>query len=117
MRRMDKITGRSDDMMIIRGVNVFPSQIEEEILKLDECSPHYQIELYTENQMDKMRVLVELKPQYGQIQDDERASVAVKLAHNIKSYIGVTSIIELRSVGGVVRSEGKAVRVVDKRSR
>jgi len=117
MRRMDKITGRSDDMMIIRGVNVFPSQIEEEILKLDECSPHYQIELYTEHQMDKMRVLVELKPQYGQLSDDERASVAGQLAHNIKSYIGVTSIIDLRSVGGVVRSEGKAVRIVDNRSR
>jgi phenylacetate-CoA ligase len=117
MRRMDKITGRSDDMMIIRGVNVFPSQIEEEILKLKECSPHYQIELYTAKQMDKMRVLVELKPRYGQIQDDERALVAGKLAHNIKSYIGVTSTIELRDEGGVARSEGKAVRIVDKRSR
>jgi phenylacetate-CoA ligase len=117
MRRMDKITGRSDDMMIIRGVNVFPSQIEEEILKLKECSPHYQIELYTEKQMDKLRVLVELKPQYGQIRDDERALVAGKLAHNIKSYIGVTSAIELRDEGGVARSEGKAVRIVDKRSR
>jgi phenylacetate-CoA ligase len=117
MRRMDKITGRSDDMMIIRGVNVFPSQIEEEILKLKECSPHYQIELYTAKQMDKMRVLVELKPQYGQIQDDERALIAGKLAHNIKSYIGVTSTIELRDEGGVARSEGKAVRIVDKRSR
>jgi len=117
MRRMDKITGRSDDMMIIRGVNVFPSQIEEEILKLKECSPHYQIELYTEKQMDKMRVLVELKPRYGRLSDDERASVAGKLAHNIKSYIGVTSTIELRGEGGVARSEGKAVRIVDKRSR
>ncbi len=117
MRRMDKITGRSDDMMIIRGVNVFPSQIEEEILKLKECSPHYQIELYIEKQMDKLRVLVELKPQYGQIRDDERALVAGKLAHNIKSYIGVTSAIELRDEGGVARSEGKAVRIVDKRSR
>ncbi len=117
MRRMDKITGRSDDMMIIRGVNVFPSQIEEEILKLKECSPHYQIELYTEKQMDKMRVLVELKPRFGQLSEDERASVAGKLAHNIKSYIGVTSTIELRDEGGVARSEGKAVRIVDKRSR
>ena len=117
MRRMDKITGRSDDMMIIRGVNVFPSQIEEEILKLKECSPHYQIELYTEKQMDKMRVLVELKPRFGQLSEDERASVAGKLAHNIKSYIGVTSAIELRDEGGVARSEGKAVRIVDKRSR
>ncbi len=117
MRRMDKITGRSDDMMIIRGVNVFPSQIEEEILKLPECSPHYQIELYTEKQMDKMRVLVELKPQCGQLSNEERAAVTGKLAHNIKSYIGVTSVIELRDVGGVARSEGKAVRIVDKRSR
>ena len=117
MRRMDKITGRSDDMMIIRGVNVFPTQIEEQILKLKECSPHYQIELYTEKQMDKIRVLVELAPQHDQLPDDERAAIAGKLAHNIKSYIGVSSSIELRNVGGVARSEGKAVRVIDKRSR
>ena len=117
MRRMDKITGRSDDMMIIRGVNVFPTQIEEEILKLDECSPHYQIELYTEKQMDKLRVLVELRPNDSLLSDEERASVAGKLAHNIKSYIGVTSTIILHNEGGVARSEGKAVRIVDKRSR
>ena len=117
MRRMDKITGRSDDMMIIRGVNVFPTQIEEEILKLKECSPHYQIELYTEKQMDKMRVLVELAPKYGHLADEEQAAVAGKIAHNIKSYIGVSSIIELRQEGGVPRSEGKAVRMVDKRTR
>ncbi len=117
MRRMDKITGRSDDMMIIRGVNVFPTQIEEEILKLKECSPHYQIELYTEKQMDKLRVLVELTPEHDQMSNDERSQLAGKLAHSIKSYIGVTSTIELRNVGGVARSEGKAVRVVDKRSR
>jgi len=117
MRRMDKITGRSDDMMIIRGVNVFPTQIEEEILKLAECSPHYQIELYTEKQMDKMRVLVELKPGNDSISDQDRAGIAAKLAHNIKSYIGVTSSIELFNEGGVARSEGKAVRIVDKRSR
>ncbi len=117
MRRMDKITGRSDDMMIIRGVNVFPTQIEEEILKLKECSPHYQIELYTEKQMDKLRVLVELAPQFNQLADGQRTAIAGQLAHNIKSYIGVSSTIELRNVGGVARSEGKAVRVVDKRSR
>lgn len=117
MRRMDKITGRSDDMMIIRGVNVFPSQIEEEILKLKECSPHYQIELYTEKQMDRLRVLVELAPEYDRLSSEERTVVAAKLAHNIKSYIGVSSIIELRDKGGVARSEGKAVRIVDKRSR
>ena len=117
MRRMDKITGRSDDMMIIRGVNVFPTQIEEEILKLKECSPHYQIELYTEKQMDKLRVLVELAPQFNQLADEQRTAIAGQLAHNIKSYIGVSSTIELRNVGGVARSEGKAVRVVDKRSR
>lgn len=117
MRRMDKITGRSDDMMIIRGVNVFPTQIEEQILKLKECSPHYQIELYTEKQMDRLRVLVELTPQHDQLPDEKRAAIAEQLAHNIKSYIGVSSTIELFNVGGVVRSEGKAVRVVDKRTR
>lgn len=117
MRRMDKITGRSDDMMIIRGVNVFPTQIEEQILKLKECSPHYQIELYTEKQMDRLRVLVELTPQHDQLPDEKRAAIAGQLAHNIKSYIGVSSTIELFNVGGVVRSEGKAVRVVDKRTR
>ncbi len=117
MRRMDKITGRSDDMMIIRGVNVFPTQIEEEILKLEECSPHYQIELYTDKQMDRMRVLVEVAPQHNQLSDEERVSIAAKLSHNVKSYIGVTANIELRDVGGVARSEGKAVRIVDKRSR
>ena len=117
MRRMDKITGRSDDMMIIRGVNVFPTQIEEEILKLMECSPHYQIELYTEKQMDKIRVLVELTAECAQITEDERTVVAGKLAHNIKSYIGVSSKIELRNRGGVPRSEGKAIRVIDKRTR
>jgi phenylacetate-CoA ligase len=117
MRRMDKITGRSDDMMIIRGVNVFPSQIEEQILKLEECSPHYQIELYTENQMDRMRVLVELAPKHNQISDDEKTAVAGRLKHNIKSYIGVSTTIELRNEGGVARSQGKAVRLVDKRNR
>jgi phenylacetate-CoA ligase len=117
MRRMDKITGRSDDMMIIRGVNVFPSQIEEEILKLEECSPHYQIELYTENQMDKLRVLVELSPKHQGLSDTEKTAVAGRLTHSIKSYIGVSSIIELRSTGGVARSAGKAVRMVDKRTR
>lgn len=117
MRRMDKITGRSDDMMIIRGVNVFPTQIEEEILKLKECSPHYQIELYTEKQMDKLRVLVELAPKYDCLSEQEKAVVAGKLTHNIKSYIGISSTVDLRNEGGVARSEGKAVRLVDKRSR
>ena len=67
--------------------------------------------------MDKIRVLVELSPQHEHMRDDERTSLAEELAHNIKSFIGVTSTIELRNVGGVARSEGKAVRVVDNRSR
>ncbi len=117
MRRMDKITGRSDDMMIIRGVNVFPTQIEEQILKLEQCSPHYQIELFTEKRMDRMRVLVELAAEFNQLAEDQRSQVAAKLAHNIKSIIGVSSIIELRDVGGVARSQGKAVRIVDNRIR
>jgi phenylacetate-CoA ligase len=85
--------------------------------KLTECSPHYQIVLYTEKQMDKIRVLVELTADCAQLSDEERAAVAGKLAHNIKSYIGVSSTIELLNRGGVARSVGKAVRVIDKRTR
>jgi len=115
---MPVIRYRTRDLTrLFRGVNVFPTQIEEEILKLKECSPHYQIELYTEKQMDKLRVLVELAPKHNALSDAEQIVVAGKLAHNIKSYIGVSSIIELRREGGVPRSEGKAVRVVDKRTR
>jgi phenylacetate-CoA ligase len=101
MRRMEKITGRSDDMLIIRGVNVFPSQIEELILKQPGLSPHYVLEVSKDGPLDHLTVLVE-----GD--DDSRAG----LRHSIKSYIGIAADVKL---GSIERSIGKAKRVIDKR--
>ena len=116
MRRMEKITGRSDDMMIIRGVNVFPSQIEELILKRAELAPHYQCVLTREGPMDDLKVLIETKP--GVSPDSIEARAAAKqLQHEIKVYIGSSVAIELKAEGGVERSQGKAQRVVDLRGK
>ncbi len=114
MRRMDKITGRSDDMMIIRGVNVFPSQIEEQILKIADLSPHYQIEITRDNKMDSLSVNVEVRR--NNITGSEREKLAGKLKQHIKSLIGVSSKINILDENSVARSQGKAQRVVDKRN-
>ncbi|HEY0826028.1 MAG TPA: phenylacetate--CoA ligase PaaK [Ramlibacter sp.] len=114
MRRMEKITGRSDDMMIVRGVNVFPTQIEELILKDRLLAPHYQCILTREGPLDSLTVAVEVAA--GVAHDGADAqSAAEKLAHHIKSFIGTSARIELRPAGGVERSMGKAKRVVDQR--
>ena len=112
MRRMAKITGRSDDMMIIRGVNVFPSQIEELILGCPALAPHYQIELTRPDRMDQVRVLVECRP--GAC-EEERLVDGKRLAERIKRMIGVTVAVDVRPDGGIARSEGKAKRVIDLR--
>jgi phenylacetate-CoA ligase len=101
MRRMERISGRTDDMLIIRGVNVFPSQIEELILKHPELSPHYVLEVSKDGPLDHLAVIVE----------GSRAALPA-LAHDIKSYIGISA--EVR-IGEVERSIGKAKRVIDKR--
>ena len=101
MRRIEKITGRSDDMLIIRGVNVFPSQIEELILQQPGLAPHYVLELTKQGPMDHLTVIVEGEP-----------SATAGLAHSIKSYIGISADVR---IGTVERSIGKAKRVIDKR--
>ncbi len=113
MRRMEKITGRSDDMLIVRGVNVFPTQIEEQILKVKGLAPHYQIVLTREARMDEMEVLVEAAPATAHA--DARQKSAADLAHLVKNLIGVTAKITVTDPGGIERSQGKARRVVDKR--
>ncbi len=114
MRRMEKITGRSDDMMIVRGVNVFPTQIEELILKRPELAPHYQCILTREGAMDCLTVAVETRP--GLALDSPAVQGAARqLQHEIKAYVGTTAEIELRTEGGVERSGGKAKRVLDRR--
>lgn len=112
MRRMAKITGRSDDMLIIRGVNVFPSQVEEQLLSLAALAPHYQIELNRQGNMDTVKIHIE--PAEGG--DRTSAEAAGKeLSHRVKSYIGISSAIVVHDVGGIPRSEGKAKRVIDNR--
>ncbi|WP_209426190.1 phenylacetate--CoA ligase PaaK [Pararhodobacter sp. SW119] len=113
MRRMEKITGRSDDMIILRGVNVFPTQIEEQILKCAGLAPHFQIELTREGRMDAMCVHTEATA--AAASDDARKASAKELAHHIKSVIGISARVNVHEPGGAPRSEGKARRVVDTR--
>ena len=113
MRRIDKITGRSDDMLIIRGVNVFPSQIEERILAVPGLSPHWQIHLTREGRMDEMVVHVEAAPDHAD--EVARAGAAAALVEGIKGVVGVSARVEVAAPGGVERSAGKARRVVDDR--
>ena len=113
MRRMEKITGRSDDMIILRGVNVFPTQIEEQVLTIPELAPYFQIELHRKGRMDAMRVVVETTAQAA---DDEATSSSAKtLSKKIKDVVGVSAEIIVGKPGSVERSQGKARRVIDSR--
>jgi phenylacetate-CoA ligase len=116
MRRMEKVTGRSDDMMILRGVNVFPTQIEELILKRAELAPHYQCILGREGPLDSLTVAVETRPGIAP-ESLEARGAAKMLEHEIKVYVGTSVRVELRAEGGIERSMGKAKRVVDQRQR
>lgn len=109
MRRMEKVTGRSDDMIILRGVNVFPTQIEECIMATPGLAPHFQIELTKPDRMDQMRVLCEAA------RSDDRTEPARALAARIKQTIGISVAVDVADPGRVERSQGKAVRIVDKR--
>jgi phenylacetate-CoA ligase len=113
MRRIEKITGRSDDMMIIRGVNVFPTQIEELILQDAMLAPHYQVEITRPRNLDEMTVLVERAPSAGGSDGD---AAGARLAGRVKNLVGVSCAVRVLAPGGVERSLGKAKRVVDKRA-
>lgn len=114
MRRMERITGRSDDMLIIRGVNVFPTQIEERVLQQPGLSPHYQLRVSRDGRLDVLTVLVERKPDAAATDDE---TIANALKKDIKDYVGVSAQIEVCNPGKVARSEGKAVRVIDERNK
>ena len=114
MRRLEKITGRSDDMMIVRGVNVFPTQIEELLLKHAALSPHYQCVLSRNGSLDELKVVIETRAGVDP-QGSAAQAAAQQLQHDIKAYVGTSADIELRAEGGVERSMGKAKRVVDTR--
>jgi phenylacetate-CoA ligase len=113
MRRMEKITGRSDDMLIVRGVNLFPTQVEEQILKVEGLAPHYQIVLTRESRLDELEVLVEAAP--ASTGDEARKASAAELGRRVKGLLGVSARITVADPGGIERSQGKARRVIDKR--
>ena len=113
MRRMERVTGRSDDMMIVRGVNVFPTQIEEQLLRCPGLAPHYQIELRREQRLDVLRLLVEAHPNHADAAS--RAAQAALLGIHIRSTVGLGVEVVVGDPGGVERSAGKARRVIDLR--
>jgi phenylacetate-CoA ligase len=113
MRRMEKVTGRTDDMMILRGVNVFPTQIEEQLLLVEGLSPHFQIELTKGDRMDKMIVHAEARVDAAGKEMKEKS--ARSLASLVKKTVGVTVEVRVADPEGVARSEGKAVRIIDSR--
>ncbi len=116
MRRMDRIAGRSDDMLIIRGVNVFPSQLEEEIVKVVHLAPHYQLEVRRNGHLDILAIKVELKQSSLSLSQQERCQICNNLRRRIKSMVGISTEISIVNCGSLPRSEGKAVRVCDLRT-
>lgn len=117
MRRIDKITGRSDDMLIIRGVNVFPTQIEEQVLKVKGLAEAYEIHVHHVGNMDALEVLVEPRPELQHLDEAHHAPFAKELTRHIKNNIGITAKVLIRPSQSLKRSEGKACRVIDHRKK
>ena len=116
MRRIERIKGRSDDMLIVRGVNVFPSQIESVLGREPQLAPHYLLELRRPHKLDELEVLVEMRPELsGQLSAEEIAILAGKAEHLIKGYVGISASVRVLEPGTIERSQGKAKRVVDRR--
>ena len=113
MRRMARVTGRSDDMLIVRGVNVFPSQVEEQLLTVDALAPHYYLELTRQGRLDAVEVHVETARAAG---PKQKKAAAETLERRIKSWVGVSMQVRVHEPGSIPRSEGKAKRVIDKRA-
>jgi phenylacetate-CoA ligase len=111
--RILRVTGRNDDMMIIRGVNVYPSQVEAVLVGFPGLAPHYQIALTRDGPLDAMTIEVEVELGFA----GDHAAKAAEVSHHIKSLIGVTCDVVLKSFGEVPRSQGKAVRVLDQRKK
>lgn len=113
--RMGRIVGRSDDMLIIRGVNVFPSQVESVILELPEFEPHYMLIVERENNMDKLQVQVEVREQYYSDEISRMLELRKKISHRLQSVLGISADVKLMEPRSIPRSEGKSKRVIDNR--
>ncbi|MDU4253063.1 phenylacetate--CoA ligase PaaK [Pseudomonas sp.] len=115
MRRIDKITGRSDDMLIIRGVNVFPTQVEEQVLKIKQLAECYEIHLHRNGNLDCIDVHVELRHDLQGLSADEQKAIGSELGKQIKTHIGVSARVLVQPSHSLKRSEGKACHVYDNR--
>jgi phenylacetate-CoA ligase len=116
MRRIERVKGRSDDMLIIRGVNVFPSQIEAVLGQEPQLAPHYVLEVRRPQNLDELDVLVEMRPELaGTMSAEEIGALAKKADHLIKAYIGISTTVRVLEPGTIERSQGKAKRVIDRR--
>jgi phenylacetate-CoA ligase len=113
--RMGRVSGRSDDMLIIRGVNVFPSQIESVLMEVQGVEPHYQLVVDREGNLDILTVMVELGEQAFSDEVKKLQNLEKKIGRNIKDYLGVSAKVKLVEPKTITRSEGKAQRVIDKR--
>jgi phenylacetate-CoA ligase len=115
MARMERVTGRTDDMLIIRGVNVFPSQIEHVLLEVEGLEPHYQIIVDRVENLDTMEVQIEMSDKLFSDEMKELTGLTKKIENDIKDYLGVNAKVKLVEPRTIARSEGKAKRVIDKR--
>jgi len=116
MRRIERIKGRSDDMLIIRGVNLFPSQIEAVLGRERELAPHYLLEVRRPHNLDELDVLVEIRQELsGKLSGDEISALAQKAENLIKGYVGISATVRVLEPGTIERSQGKAKRVIDRR--
>lgn len=113
--RMKKVKGRTDDMLIIRGVNVFPSQIESVLMKVDGIEPHYQLVVDREDKLDKLTVMVEVGERLFSDEVKRLQTLEKKISNDIKEYLGISAKVKLVEPKRIVRSQGKAVRVIDNR--
>ena len=117
MARIQRLTGRTDDMLIIRGVNVFPSQIEGILLETEGASPNYQLVLSTHNNMTNLEVKVEVLPEYFNDDITRLSSMSEKIGNKIKTFIGISVKVSIMEPKTLPRSEGKAVRIIDNRNK
>ncbi len=115
--RMEKCTGRSDDMLIIRGVNLFPSQVESVLLEMSETLPHYMLIVDRQNSLDTLQLQVEVEEKYFQDKISQLQQLRQKIQHNLESTLGIGVDVKLVEPKTIQRSEGKAVRVIDKRKK
>ena len=116
-RRMSKVSARSDDMLIIRGVNVYPQQIEEALLSIEGVAPHYQIEVSREGALDELEVRVEVTENLFFDEMQKQQAMKEKIERKLETSLAVHAKVRLVEPGSTPRSEGKAVRVIDRRKK